>query len=236
MLEIKIKTQPDGASCGPTSLHAIYRYFGDRIELEEVISEMPTLERGGTLAVVLGNHALKRGYLATMYTYDLNLLDPVWVNTLSPQEIIKRLKQQAKFKKSGKMLFAAKAYIEFLELGGKLSCHELTPNLLKEYFREKIPILAGVSATYLYGAHREYMTKEKLFIYDDLRGHPSGHFVVLCGYDDKNKKVVVADPYRENPVSSDNYYSVNISRLLNSILLGVLTYDANLLVIEPKER
>ncbi|MGA1869652.1 MAG: hypothetical protein ACMUJM_14030 [bacterium] len=30
------------------------------------------------------------------------------------------------------------------------------------------------------------------------------------------------------------YYSVRVERLLNSILLGIVTYDANLLIIEPK--
>ena len=45
--------------------------------------------------------------------------------------------------------------------------------------------------------------------------------------------MIVADPYRENPISGDNLYVVRMDRLINSILLGVLTYDANLLVIYP---
>jgi hypothetical protein len=31
-------------------------------------------------------------------------------------------------------------------------------------------------------------------------------------------------------------YSVSFARLINSIMLGIVTYDANLLVIEPKEK
>jgi hypothetical protein len=30
------------------------------------------------------------------------------------------------------------------------------------------------------------------------------------------------------------YYAVRVQRLIAAILLGVMTYDANLLVIEPK--
>jgi hypothetical protein len=233
MLDVKIKTQPDSESCGPTSLHAIYRYYDDPIELSQVMREVPSLHTGGTLAVLLGIHALNRNYSATLYSYDLNLLDPEWLNNMPKEELIRRLKMQNKYKRNKKLLFATRAYIDYLELGGKLTSHELSPNLLKSYFRKKIPILAGVSATYLYGTVREYTTKQNVIISDDIRGYPSGHFVVLCGYDDKNKKVVIADSYRENPVSNDNYYSVNISRLLNSILLGIITYDANILIIEP---
>jgi hypothetical protein len=37
-----------------------------------------------------------------------------------------------------------------------------------------------------------------------------------------------------NPLQSQ-YYSVSFDRLINSIMLGIVTYDANLLVIEPKK-
>ena len=58
--------------------------------------------------------------------------------------------------------------------------------------------------------------------------------MILCGYDEQKRHVVVADPHRENPLSHDNYYKVSSNRLINAIMLGVLTYDANLLIIQPK--
>ncbi len=45
--------------------------------------------------------------------------------------------------------------------------------------------------------------------------------------------VYLADPMNPNPLKSQ-YYSVTFDRLLNSIMLGIVTYDANLLIIEPK--
>ncbi|HAU0282044.1 TPA: peptidase-C39 like family protein, partial [Legionella pneumophila] len=39
---------------------------------------------------------------------------------------------------------------------------------------------------------------------------------------------------KKNPVSGDNYYTVSIHRLINAIMLGVVTRDGNLLIIEPK--
>jgi hypothetical protein len=62
-----------------------------------------------------------------------------------------------------------------------------------------------------------------------------GHFVVLTGYDSETRNVFVADPFQLNPVSEGQQYAVNIDRVLCSILLGVLTYDANLVIIGSRE-
>ena len=60
-LDLEIELQPDDATCGPTCLQAVYRYYGDLESLEDVIAEVPQLETGGTLAANLAIHALKRG-------------------------------------------------------------------------------------------------------------------------------------------------------------------------------
>jgi hypothetical protein len=40
---------------------------------------------------------------------------------------------------------------------------------------------------------------------------------------------------QDNPRYGSHYYTIGMQRLLGAILLGVLTYDANLLVLEPPE-
>ena len=40
VLPINIASQPDDTTCGPTSLHAIYDYYGDAIKLEKVIKDI----------------------------------------------------------------------------------------------------------------------------------------------------------------------------------------------------
>jgi hypothetical protein len=45
---------------------------------------------------------------------------------------------------------------------------------------------------------------------------------------------MIADPLQDNPLHGNQYYSVDIDRLVGAILLGILTYDANLLVISPR--
>lgn len=237
MIDLEMHTQPDDETCGPTSLHSVYRYYGYAISLEEVVLSVERSVSGGTLAPMLGKHALMRGFSATIYVNNLNIFDPTWFeNGLGDRElIIKKLAAQMKYKKEKALVQASVAYQDYLKLGGQLSFQTLNVQLLKDYFAKGIPILTALSATYLYRSARESFTKDGRSIYDDIRGTPCGHFVVLCGYDDAHRHIVVADPHRENPLSHDNYYKVSSYRLINAIMLGVLTYDANLLIIEPKD-
>jgi hypothetical protein len=108
---------------------------------------------------------------------------------------------------------------------------DLTIGLIRKFLKRSIPILTGLSSTYLYRSERENPDSN---LENNIAGTPTGHFVVLCGYDKDKKEVLVADPYKKNPVSGDHYYMVSIARLLGAILLGILTYDANMLVVEPK--
>lgn len=232
MIPIKIHTQPDDSTCGPTSLHAVYRYFKDTISLSEVIKEVPYLDEGGTLEVLLACHALSRGYRVRIYTYNLHIFDPTWFD-LSNAEIIAKLEEQLVYKKGSKLQRATRAYIDFLKKGGELCCNDLTKSLLSGYFEKGIPVLTGLSATYLYRSAREFGDEHGDSVYDDVRGYPMGHFVVLCGFAEDQKRIVVADPYQENPYFKNNYYEVKASHLVNSIMLGMATFDANLLVIQP---
>ncbi len=227
-LHLDIQAQPDDASCGPTCLHAVYRYYGDLIDLHQVIEEVDMLDEGGTLAVLLACHALKRGYQAKIYTYNLHVFDPLWFK--GDACISERLQKQMKVKKVPKLQFASKAYLEFLERGGRLEFQDLTSGLIIRYLSRSIPILTGLSATYLYRASREIGDLNKT---DDIRGEPAGHFVVLSGYRRQHRDVLVADPYRSNPMSDTHYYLLDIERVICAILLGIVTYDANLLIIEP---
>lgn len=231
LLHLAILPQPDDFTCGPTCLHAVFNYFGDDIPLEKVIEETSRLEKGGTLAVYLGCQAIRRGYHARLYTYDLQVFDPVWFNGHHDGKALsEKLRMQAEEKTGRRLHAATKALEEYLGLGGEVRFEDLTGKLIRHYLNRDIPILTGLSATYLYRTMREWGPNDD---YDDIRGKPSGHFVVLCGYNKTKKTVLVADPMHPNPVSDTQYYEVDISRLVCAILLGVLTNDANLLIIQP---
>ncbi|MBN1960342.1 MAG: hypothetical protein JW841_05305 [Deltaproteobacteria bacterium] len=224
---LRIRSQPTDFTCGPTCLHAVYSYYGDHVDLQRVINEIPTLPEGGTLAVRLANHALARGYHCTLCTYNLQIFDPTWFKKPSI-DIIECLKLQQKAKSDAKLRLATPSYLEFLERGGQLKYHELNRQLIHNYLKQEIPVLTGLSATYLYGCARE--TND----YDDISGEPTGHFVILSGYDSKARKIFITDPQKDNPRFGETEYAVSFERLIGAILLGIITYDANLLIIEPR--
>jgi hypothetical protein len=226
-LRLDISRQPNDSTCGPTSLHAVYNYFNEDFTLEEVIDSIEYLETGGTLAVMLGIDALEKGFQAEIITFNLKVFDPSWFQ-VENLNLVEKLKAQLKFKKTPKFKQASLAYIQFLEKGGKITYKTLNKNLLQSYLNRGIPILTGLSATYLYNEKREY--GDEPVVYDDVKGQPSGHFVVLSGINHENDTVMVSDPLHANPFETQNY-SVDTDHLICAILLGVITYDANLLMI-----
>jgi len=232
-LQLEIQRQPNDETCGPTCLHSVYRYFGDAVSLESVIDDVPRLEGGGTLAPFLGLHALGRGYRATLYTYNLRLFDPVWF-TDAAVDLKERLLRQTEIKGGGEATAATDAFVRFIEAGGDVRFEELRPALIRRYLQRGLPLMSGLSATYLYESVRERWEGDAA-IEDDLRGVPTGHFVVLHGYDPETDSVLVADPFHENPLAGGPSYRVSLMRLVGAILLGVLTYDGNLMVLEPLE-
>ena len=200
----------------------------------------------------------RRGYRVTIYTFNLRVFDPTWFGTtaaadnpptqpspsgaaptaanrsrraIQAQHLIERLQTQMAAKDSQKLHAASQAYIEFLTLGGEIDMADLRGNLIRRYLKRSIPVLTGLSATYLYGSPREFGPD---CTPDDVRGLPVGHFVVLCGYDKLQQKARLADPYLANPVAMEHFYEVGFDRLVCAILLGVLTYDANLMVVHPR--
>lgn len=230
-LQFDIKAQPDDTTCGPTCLHAVYGYYGDRIPLSDVIEQTGRLSDGGTLAVMLANHAIRRGYRARIHTWNLQLFDPTWFGPGAP-DLAERLTRQMEHKPFPRLHHATRLYLEFLARGGQVRFTEMDSALFRKYLKRGRPILTGLSATYLYNASREVYLDDRA-VADDLRGEPTGHFVVLCGYDPAKRQVLVADPLASNPHSPDQRYHVDIDRLICAIMLGTLTYDANLLILEP---
>jgi hypothetical protein len=229
-LHLDMLPQPDDFTCGPTCLHAIYRYWGDDVPLDRLIDEIARTPSGGTADVFLANHALARGYRATIFTYNLRIFDPTWFT--KGVDLRERLRAQQQIKGPSRPVFEllSNAYVRFLELGGVLRLVDLAPTVLRRWLRRGVPILTGLSSTYLYRRSREFGAADDD---DDVRGEPQGHFVVLCGYQRVRRTVAVADPFLANPMAPGSHYEVSLDRVVGAVLLGVLTHDANLLMIEP---
>lgn len=231
-LPVQMLPQPDETTCGPTCLHAVYRYWGRDERLEDVIERTDKLRRGGTVAVFLACDALRQGFEATIYTYNLLVFDPTWF--ARGVDIAARLQRQRDAKAdNARVQEVTEGYLEFLRLGGRLRLQDLSRYLLRGLMRRGLPVLTGLSSTYLYRTMREHGPLDAA---DDVRGTPGGHFVVLAGYDRPQRTVLVADPYGPHPYGSEREYWLAIDRAVGAILLGIVTHDANLLIIHPPRR
>ena len=229
-LGVKIERQPDYTTCGPTALHAIYRYYGDPIDLHTVIAETPKLPTGGTLGVHLSVHALERGYDVTTWLCSVRHMDPTWFQ--QPTDLLAKLEARAQAKglhsdpRYGPAMEAVERYVT---LGGKVVWGDLSPELIATQMKNGTPLLTGTNGTYLYQCARETDTGA-----DDVGGEAFGHFIVIGGYNTDDHSVAIADPLLDNPLYGTKYYRATIHRLIGAIFLGVGSDDGNLLLIKPK--
>jgi len=231
-LDFAITPQPTETTCGPACLAAVYRFYNDDIPSDQVFREVQTLPGGGTLTVFLALHALKRGYDATIYTCNLQMFDPTWFVPGGPP-LRERLIAQRAVKTDPKLHIATEGYLQFLDLGGQLFMEDITPQLIDRILDTGAPIIAGLSATWLYRAKRD---RPHDMQEDDVAGEPLGHFVVIHGLDASACHAAVADPYMYLPMFSSHSYVVPVDRLISAILLGIFTYDAKLLILTPAGR
>jgi hypothetical protein len=226
-LAMTILPQPDEATCGPTCLHAIYAYWGDEEPLADVIHRVRWLDEGGTYAVFLGCDALRKGYRARIYTYNLTVFDPSWFSH-PRMDLRERLTLQRLAKPDARVQTATEGYLDFLNLGGRIRFANLSQHLVRGVLARRYPLLTGLSSTYLYQSAREFGPQD---IPDDVRGLPAGHFVILAGWDLVKRKVLVLDPFQPHRYGPSLQYWLSIDRVIAAILLGIVTHDANLLVI-----
>lgn len=230
ILDFSILTQPDCISCGPTCLQSIYNYYDDIISLDTLTKRVPSLTHGGTLAVLLGCDALNNGYHVTLHSTNIRLLDPSWFRqkNISLRE---KLTTQLQYTTEEKRYEATNAYIKFLSLGGTINFAQLNFKLIQAHINSNIPLLSGVSATYFYQTMRDYTNADNRVVYDEWHGAPSGHFVIIKGFDAEKKLLHISDPFIPHPLSRTHSYTVPYSHWLQAHLLGILTYDCELLSI-----
>jgi hypothetical protein len=225
LLPVPRFAQPDDVTCGPTCLAQVYKYYGFEKSLSAIIQETPRNPDGGTLAVFLGISALRDGFATQIYSYNLRVFDPTW-RKLDVSALLSKLESRLQKVKSQRLHRTINGYRDYIQLGGEVCFAELTQELLAGILAKGHPVLTGLNATYLYGTPREYRDE-----YDDVRGEPVGHFVVISGDYPASGRFIVRDPSSHIPFSRTGKYSVEAQRLISAILLGDVTYDGVLLIV-----
>lgn len=210
---ITVSAQPTDLSCGQTCLSMLMSCAGVTISPQEVMNDIPLLlndsgEEWGTFGVDLAHWCMKKGYSATTYTFDSQLIHLPWEH-LSPAEIINALhtlKDTYVFDGLGKNLTRSfiESYIRYLSNGGILIIRPfITVSLLHELL-ERGPFAALVTYNVLYGTGG---------------GKANTHFVVVYGCTEEGN-FLIADPWKDN-----GRKILEPERLISAIMSGQMTCE-----------
>ena len=95
-------------------------------------------------------------------------------------------------------------------------------------------MLTGLSSTYLYRQPRESGPTDRP---DDIQGVPQGHFVVIAGWQPPERAGFSSSIRTSRTATARRFsYWLGIDRVVAAILLGIVTHDANVLVIYKDAR
>lgn len=200
--DVKPQTQPTSTTCSPTALSILLGNYGDNISPVEVESSVPQSvdESGanmGTVTQQLATWCISRGYRATLYTFDCQVIDQSWPE-LSKDELLERLR----LRKEGWVVPSlgktwteqyAQSYIDFVEAGGNLHIEKAVTTSLINRLLEKGPLLTNVSFSTLYRAMRTKIVNDDESESNDVEGRALNHTIVIYGVD-KNGDYMIADP------------------------------------------
>lgn len=213
-----------GFTAGPHCLAQIADYYGVKLEANDVVAHTRMVYGSGTYDASIALAANHYGFDTQLYTYNLMALGADWFR-LPPDLLLKRIEFKAA-DAEGKRKNSLEAYAQYLKHGGRL-LFELSPEFaILNALKQKKPVIVGLCQNYLYALKAEQT--------DLGLGDPIGQFVVIDGF--KKNEFHVVDPWPDIPFSKNGTYWVNASALTASILLGQATFDACILVLEPKTR
>ena len=134
-----------------------------------------------------------------------------------------------RYKTNEKLQTASRGYLEFLALGGQLRFTDLTRRLIREYLGRSIPILTGLSATYLYRSMREYGPERRARRYPRRARRPFRRALRIRIRPSARCWSPIPCCRTRSPTRIT--MKIDVDRVICAILLGILTYDANLLII-----
>lgn len=222
-LNVPFIKQPE-EECAPTALAQVLKYYGTEPNLEEIIHSSKSVFKGREWDYMLGNYAISKGFNVKIHTRSLSIFDSTWFDLkkdallLKLGEIISHYTlMEKKFIGYNKLLLEAHSATKFLKSGGIIDFSAFSKELIIDYLKKDIPVIATFTAQLLYKTKKEYKDED-----NDTKGEPWKHTIVISGFLKNKFKIVDSAEFQPN-----GKYLVNI----NVFLDACIRYDSNLLVL-----
>ncbi len=210
--QIRHHLQPTGLSCGQTCVSMLLSHYGYDLSPKEVLEEMAGLRTDdghewGTVTPSLASLCIRKGFGATVYSFDCRITDHSWIDK-SPEQILRRLKAIKKKRvipTLGKNVTErfVQAYIDLLTAGGTLIIQPFVTEKLMDGLLKKGPFVTTVCMGAYYGKGRYRSTGLHKGVLDDVNGTIGTHFLVVYGKNAKGQ-YLIADPGRKEPALVDH--------------------------------
>lgn len=201
--QVKHYFQPTNNTCGYAALATILSFYKFKIKPEEIIKTIPVRKdksgtEFGSITPQLAAWCMNEyGIKSQIYSFDNLVLDISW-GKLDNKSLVYKLRDF--IGKRDAQIFSRfwadnylKAYIEFLEAGGKLTIQPFVTTALLYELLKSGPVFTNICSTTLRGEGRRRNTGLRKSVLDDS-DRVLNHSVVIYGHDETGN-FLVADPW-----------------------------------------
>ncbi|MBD3280341.1 hypothetical protein GF389_02360 [Candidatus Dojkabacteria bacterium] len=210
--------------CGPLCLVNIFENLGDKALVEDIMEDLGVTENEITYLPQLALYAHKNNLKIKYLQSNPREISPNWKGLESDKYLETLKKFQEEMDKESIWKKNLKFLIEYIEAGGEIEVDDLSREKISQYLAEGYVVLAAVEQTWLWGKRK---VKGKIE-YDDLKGKPSGHFVVI--YKEDGDDFLVSDPYPTGLEGKEGLYRVS----KDTMLVSILVWGAQMIGVKSK--
>lgn len=210
-------------ACGPISVYTIHQFFGTTITTAEILKDLGVSTKTSTFPSQLAQHLRSFPYDVQLLTSCSYLVSPHWIGK-SSLFIAEELQQWLVHHKRSPWRKGAQFLRDYLASGGMIKIINLTTHILDEYLEGGYLILACLEESWLWG-RRKIVGKA---FFDDVKGSPRGHFVVL--FDGNDHEYAISDPFPTGlPGRSGNYF---VSK--DTVMISILLWGATVVAVKRR--
>ncbi|MFO0703211.1 MAG: hypothetical protein U0525_00610 [Patescibacteria group bacterium] len=210
-------------TCGPSCLHNIYASFGMDKSLSVILHDLGVTDKDSTHLPQLARHLNDNNIETTIISSNPFSVSPSWKNK-SKEKIIEKLKKWVLHNYKDSYLRESLFLLFYLQEGGNLEIKDLSTKLIDQCISDGHLVLCCLEESWLWGK-RKISGKQE---YHDVKGHATGHFVIIIGQTED--EYIVNDPYPTHLPGREGIYNVPKDQLF----IATIAWNPQILALKQK--